>query len=453
MALDRTTDDDLLRRAARGHDAALQALVGRHLHPAWRLALVTAPTAGVARDAAVAGVVDGFAAALDDDRRPPVAPPLRVRVVSATRGAALSGTTTVVGDRGETAAAPSGAASSGLALDAFRALPERARTALWLVDVEGGTPAQAAPILGVEAGPASAMVARARDALRARLAADAAATAEGRRCARAMAKLPALAGGQLDAADRSRLQAHAERCTTCAEIVAVVAHPRHALRALIGPVPAGLDVAIAERWDAVVSEHRRVLLAPWSERTLGAVAAAVFMLGIAGAALVSGRDDTATQLAAPIDASGIGGGGAAAEEEEPIVEAPAPRPAVRPSVATTPPPADVGSSKPVTAAPAATGDERPSAVDAAPTPPAPRPAGDAPAPPPPPPPPDPAPEAASPASQVNVSVLGSDGVAVGLGDCTGANVLGTAIGCDPATGAPLDVTIETGGLLPPISLP
>lgn len=451
MGLDRTTDDDLLRRAGRGHDAALQALVGRHLHPAWRLALVTAPTRGAARDAAVAGVVDAFAAALDDDRRPPVAPPLRVRVVSATRGAALSGTATVAGDGGETAAAPTPTATSSLALDAFRALPERSRTALWLVDVEGGTPAQAAPILGVEAGPASAMVARSRDALRARLASDAAATAEGRRCARAMAKLPGLAGGDLDAADRSRLEAHAGRCTTCAEIVAVVAHPRHALRALVGPLPAGLDVAIAERWAAIIAEHRRVLLAPWSERTIGAVAAAVFMLGIAGVALVSARDDTSTQLAAPVDASGIGGGGEAPDEEAPIADAPARPPAVRPVVVAPPPPAAVGPSKPAPVAPVVTNTDGPRAVAAPPAPPAPpTPARDTP---PPPPPPPPAPEAVGTGTQVNVNVLGSDGVAVGVGDCTGVNVLGTAIGCDPATGAPLDVTIETGGLLPPISLP
>lgn len=450
MGLDRTTDDDLLRRASRGHDAALQTLVGRHLHPAWRLALVTAPTHGEARSAAVAGVVDAFAAALDDDRRPPVAPPLRVRVVSATRGAALSGTATVVGDRGGPAAAPTSSATSGLALDAFRALPERSRTALWLVDVEGGTPAQAAPILGVEAGPASAMVARARDALRARLAADAAAAAEGRRCTRAMAKLPALAGGHLDAADRSRLEAHAGRCSACAEVVAVVAHPRHALRALVGPVPAGLDVAIAERWAAVIAEHRRVLLAPWSERTIGAVAAAVFMLGIAGAVLVSDRDDTSTQLAAPIDASGIGGGGESADEDAPTADAP-PRPVVRPVVVAPPPPPAVGASKPAPVAPVVTDTEVLRAVAAPPAPPAPPPpAADEP---PPPSAPDPAPQAAGTGSQLNVGVLGSDGVAVGVGDCTGVNVLGTAIGCDPAAGAPLDITIETGGLLPPISLP
>ena len=413
-----TTDSDLdlALRARAGEVDALQVLVDRHLHPAWRVAL--AATSGEA-DAAAAAVVAGFAdgltaAATANDAQVAV----RVRIVAATRRAAVA------------APVVAGPAFAEPVLRAFAALPERWRTVLWLTEVEGGTPEQVAPVLGIDRSASTHLAGRAAAGLRERLAADAAERAEAADCRRALSHLPKLAAaGRVGAADRAQLEAHLGVCSKCALVLSALVQPRPALRRLVVPIPADL----AARVIAAVERRRRHGLAPWAERAIGAAAAAVLAVGLAGAALLVGRDrGPAADLAVPAGLSGAppsGDGELASAPLAPVRPADAGSVLARGTTTTNrsladqliPPQVVVPDSS------------RPNTDNGTP-PPAPDPA----------PPPDTGPGPIPvDDTQVVVSVGGDGGVTVAVGDCTGASVAGTAVGCIPEAAETIEVAVET----------
>jgi len=284
-------DEQLAARSVTGDREAFATLLERHLHPAWRIALATLGSShavDAAHDAVVTGVCDAVLAA---GRQPDPTRTLRTRIAGAVHRAAAEG------DRGRRAVAPAG---TDPVLAAFATLPAASRAALWLVEVEGGNAEQVAPVLGLDRGATAALADRAGAALRDRLAADAASQASDPACVDALRKLPAQAAGRLTEYEREQIGQHVAACGACAAWLAATVAPRAALRGLVVPMPAGLATAVAERWAERPARDGLPWLRGWSDRAVGAAAAAVLAVGLAGAAVL-GRDGNGRgpELAAP----------------------------------------------------------------------------------------------------------------------------------------------------------
>ncbi|MGH9137678.1 MAG: RNA polymerase sigma factor, partial [Acidimicrobiales bacterium] len=211
-------DDTLVRQAHRGDEEATAELAARHLHPAWRMAMVVTGSADSAAEAVTAGFSSTLAAG---EPRADGELGFRARLVAATRHEAVSAHAAKRGSKEPAAGDP--------ILAAFLSLPERSRTALWLAEVEGGTVAQVAPVLALDPGATAGIVARSRSRL-------------------------GVAGNG--------------------------AEHRQALRSLIVTMPAGLPEAVVARWLERADRGAVILTAPWSERVVGAAAAAVLAVGL-----------------------------------------------------------------------------------------------------------------------------------------------------------------------------
>jgi RNA polymerase sigma factor (sigma-70 family) len=99
---------------------------------------------------------------------------------------------------------------------AFTSLPERWRSVLWKVEVEGERPAVVATNFGLSANATAALARRARQGLRAaylqaHLAADSSSTG----CRDVLEKLGAYTAGSVHGAERRRIAAHLAGCTSC----------------------------------------------------------------------------------------------------------------------------------------------------------------------------------------------------------------------------------------------
>src|SRR3954454_16374870 len=265
-----TTDPHLVTKAQDGDRSAFEELFRRHAHPAWRLALAFLGN----REAAETSVAKGFTSSFRRPRSgtPSVATPFRLLVERATFDAACEELRHATPDT-----------SPNDVVAAFRKLPERWRGALWLTVVEGGTPAQVGPLLGLSEDAAASLSRKASSGLR-------------------------------------------ERLLQSPTTAAAADDPREDLRALVHGLPAGLRSATVERWSAWRDEQRparvgfaTLLPARLSERVVGVAAAAVLALGIIGVLGSKVGNDTpqAPLLAAPAAAAPAPAGGAAAANAKP----------------------------------------------------------------------------------------------------------------------------------------
>lgn len=436
MGVPADIDDHLVARANDGDTIALGTLLDRHLHPAWRIALAASPDATAAQSAVVAGFCDALVGAA---RHPQSPTSLRTRIAAAVHRAAAADA------RSRRPVVP----TADPVLLAFATLPTSSRTALWLTEVEGGDPDQIAPVLGLDRGATAALVARASTALRERVAANGAGAAGDPACVSTLGMLPAHAADRLSDGERDAVVEHLSGCSACAGWLAVVVTPRPALRRLVVPIPDGLPLAVAQRWAEVAGRDRTTWYRGISERAVGAAAAAVLAVGLAGAAFVGRDSDTGPELAAP-----AGGSTSAAGYDDlldPVLPA---APAGATSVASSGFARGSGGA----GADTARSDDKlpPKAPAPAPTPAAPPAAPPAAAPPSTPPataedPPVDVPSLPPTDTQATVEVPGV--VVVGIGDETGVEVAGTPIVGDPPSAeeelkAEIDLPV-----LPPISLP
>jgi len=136
---------------------------------------------------------------------------------------------------------------------AFTSLPERWRSVLWKVEVEGERPAVVATNFGLSPNATAALARRARQGLRAaylqaHLTADRGATG----CRSVLEKLGAYTAGSIKGGERRRLRAHLAGCPDCTATHAELRDVCSGLRAhaahLIGPAAAALTVV--ERFSA-----------------------------------------------------------------------------------------------------------------------------------------------------------------------------------------------------------
>jgi RNA polymerase sigma factor (sigma-70 family) len=470
------SDAELAGAAARGEAGAFDELYRRHVTAAWRVAM---SVTGNREDAAdvVAEAFTRVLAALPTGFLASGAP-FRPYLLTATRNAAIDvlrrgGRTLPVSSveerpsasaDGAPAARLDATAEASLVAAAFSSLPERWRAVLWLTEVEGMPPRQAAEQLGLSPNGVAQLAVRARAGLRERYLQAHLKSATGDH-AFTTAHLAAYVGGALSARDLATVDQHLAGCADCRSRLAELQEVGSTMRRVLLPLPIGLAALATHRWEllgAAASTAGGAVAA-----TTAATSTTVAATGAATTATAAGAGGFAAALATPFAVKalavacavllGLGAWGASVVDPKDAIER-----ALGPTgtVDGTAKPGRNVIVNPVAVEPVAPAVPRtirprvshtPTVTASAPAP-APVVTPDAPAPAPAPDPPlteapRPAPE---PLVQVNVEVATGGGqgsvLGVGLGDGSCVGDCGEP-GDSPGIGAQL-----TGSLLPPISL-
>lgn len=428
---------ELAEHARHGSQRAFDELFRRYGPGTWRFALA------VSRDPAVAAgaVVAAFASTLSTAPGTATNIPVRIQLLTAARHASFDPALQPV------AVGVHGALAPSAVRDAFGALPERWRSALWLVVGERLATHEAGPALGVPAASVAPLALRARAGLREQIVTTYAEAVDDDDCRHAAERLVDYGAGQLAARESGRVRRHLDGCERCQGLLVELDDVIPALRAAL-PFPIALAAATESRWRASLVHSPGPLglafrgrpVPAWAERTVASAAAAVIALGIASAVLVAGRgtrvrdDGLARSVTAESPFGGADGESAAGGTIDLDGGLPKPtsttaadghgvaRPVERGAAVLTAPiaPPAVTTPAPVVVAPST------------PTPSAPR-------------------DTPEPAVEVIVAVEGVLGITVG-DQCTGLELAGTVIGCAPATtGEPVEV-ITGGSLLDALGL-
>lgn len=446
-------DDHTLVAGTRGGDlSAFDELYRRHAPAAWRAAMAVTGNAEDAADAVaeafckVLAAVPGGRLADDERFRPYLLVTTRNAAIDAIRRSGRSRPTDVAELLDGPAREPGppehliADLDASLVSHAFRSLPERWRSVLWLTEVEGMAPREAAGILGVSANGVSQLAVRARAGLRERyLQAHVRDSDVAAACRPTIDLLGAYSAGGLAPRDVAKVDQHLAACTACESRVADLEHLSTTLRRAMVPLPIALLAATAAKWKlaAVATGKASALrgslvqsLPTMARKPLIGSSLVVLGLGIMGAAIV-------TQSGAPkppkLD-SGSSSSSPARTFVQPVVHAVAlPSTSVAPAVAagtdlmpTTLPP--------TTAAPATTL-AAPTTTVAPKQQPSSPPASSAPL---------------LPQTSVHASV-GPVNLQINVGQCTGIEVNSIGVGCTTTTTAAASSTISP--LLLPVTAP
>ncbi|MCG8920787.1 sigma-70 family RNA polymerase sigma factor, partial [Actinokineospora sp. PR83] len=126
-----------------------------------------------------------------------------------------------------------------LAARAFRTLPERWQAVLWHTEIEGQSPAQVAPILGLTPNGVSALAYRAREGLRqAYLQVHLASTSD-EHCHATAERLGTWVRGGLAKRETAQVEAHLDECDRCRALAAELTDVNGGLRAGVAPLVLG----------------------------------------------------------------------------------------------------------------------------------------------------------------------------------------------------------------------
>ncbi|MEU3625497.1 RNA polymerase subunit sigma [Amycolatopsis coloradensis] len=126
-----------------------------------------------------------------------------------------------------------------LAAKAFTRLPERWQAVLWHTEIEGQSPAEVAPLLGLTANGVSALAYRAREGLRQAYLQVHLAENSGERCRASAEKLGAWTRDGLSKRERAQVEDHLDDCETCRALAAELADINGGLRGVIAPIVLG----------------------------------------------------------------------------------------------------------------------------------------------------------------------------------------------------------------------
>src|SRR5947209_8458632 len=220
------TDAVLVDRVIAGFDDAFDELYRRHANAAWRLAN---SVTGNTHDAADA-VSEAFARVLQAVRAGRLADGASFKsyLLTATRNAALdglrkSGRTRPADneslDAPSTATGPmekvTGHEDAVLVAEAFRGLPERWRSVLWLTEVEGVATKDAATQLGLTPNGTAQLAVRARAGLRERYLQAQVRNHARPECKFTVEHLGAYVGGSIAPRDLAKVDQHLADCEDC----------------------------------------------------------------------------------------------------------------------------------------------------------------------------------------------------------------------------------------------
>ncbi|AIG79745.1 Hypothetical protein AJAP_34690 [Amycolatopsis japonica] len=227
-----------------------------------------------------------------------------------------------------------------LAAKAFARLPERWQAVLWHTEIEGQTPAEVAPLLGLTANGVSALAYRAREGLRQAYLQVHLAENSAERCRASADKLGAWTRDGLSKRERAQVESHLDECEKCRALAAELADVNTGLRGIIAPIVLGgaalgyLATTGAGKAGAVTAAATAAAAGSTSGGAAGAAAAGPRQFaGVAGS--------SAAIVAAVAVALAAGGGTqeipAAAAVPPPAVAPPAPPAAPPPAPPAVPP--------------------------------------------------------------------------------------------------------------------
>ncbi len=225
----RALDDSSLLKAVRDGDvAAYGVLYERHLGAARRAAAAVATTHAEREDL----VAESFTKVLRilrsghgpaDQFRPYLLTTIRNSMISIRRQDSALSLVADVPEKGRHVdhEDPVGLRlHAGVAADAFARLPERWRLVLWYTEVEGRSPAQVAPLLGLTPNGVAALAYRAREGLR-QAYLDEHLPATGQRgCRIAVEQLAGWVRHTLTPRRMRAISAHLDHCGPCRELAA-----------------------------------------------------------------------------------------------------------------------------------------------------------------------------------------------------------------------------------------
>ena len=305
QVLDKAADAELAPRAAEGDLDAFEELYRRHVEAAWRMALAVTANPHDAADAVSDAFTRVFQALPD---RPQAAHHFLPYLLAAVRNAAIDGLrrggrqhTTDPGDHPEwaTLGAEPGdqlvaEVEATLVSRAFRSLPERWRSVLWLTEVENIPAREVASLLGISANGVAQLAVRARAGLRQRyLQAHLRQTEVRVHCQDTVNRLGAHAAGALAPRDIAKVDQHLAGCDACRSRLAQLQDVTPCLRRSILPLPAALAALSVGKLHlasgGVAAGAGAVGVAAPASVGLGVVAVAVpapFLATVASAALL-----------------------------------------------------------------------------------------------------------------------------------------------------------------------
>ena len=266
LDVERATDPELVRAGATGTSEAFAELYRRHSAAAVRVARGVLANGDDAADAVaeaftkVFGNISGGRLSDDVEFRPYLLAATRNAAVDQVRRSGRLAPTPDLADldpasvaRTEWPGSPRRGPSdsivaneeSELVARAFRDLPRRWQSVLWLTEVEGVPPREAAEVLGLSANNVSQLATRARARLRERFLQAHVRNHAGPGCQNTVDRLGAYLAGTLPPAARRSVDDHLAGCDACRTRLAEVEDLGAAIRRAVIPLP--LLAAVAQR--------------------------------------------------------------------------------------------------------------------------------------------------------------------------------------------------------------
>ena len=455
-------DAELARRAATGDALAFEELYRRHATAAWGVAQAAAANRHDAADAVSEAFTRMFSALASGRLAPDV--PFRPYLLVTTRNVAIdqhrragrtgSLATSAVIDLPALTAGPGERAveraDHAFVGEAFRSLPERYRTVLWLTEVEGMSAREVGARLGLTANNAAQLAHRARAGLRERYLQAHLRHEPPPECERTVALLGSYVAGRLSPRAVAATDQHLAGCEDCRTRLAQLTDVGTSLRAIALPIPAGLGAAALARYHVTFPAAAPPPTAGVVRRLIAGPERAMRSLTVTTGALLTAGVITAGLMSSGGGPAPIRGSRSLGNEAQP------PPPTVRtfpiaPAAEVTPAIPDVGAmalpTEPMIGAPSGTtGSSAATAPPSDGSAPAPGPVPSPPAVP-----PSPASSAVSPspssqpvvgvAAGANLGVLTTSGSLGVGGGCTGLSVNGSS-SCAPPAPTQAGVTVS-----------
>ncbi|MCP2241641.1 sigma-70 family RNA polymerase sigma factor, partial [Lentzea aerocolonigenes] len=178
-----------------------------------------------------------------------------------------------------------------LAASAFATLPERWQTVLWHTAIEGQSPGEIAPLLGLTANGVSAMAFRAREGLRKAFLQAHVNQEPAERCRATVTKLGAWTRGGLKGREAVQLDAHMDDCAECRKLASELSDVNGALRGLVAPIVLGTGTA-GYLAAAATATKGAVTISAASWVGMAASAAAVVVVAASGVVTSDNPSDT-----------------------------------------------------------------------------------------------------------------------------------------------------------------
>jgi RNA polymerase sigma factor (sigma-70 family) len=201
-----------------------------------------------------------------------------------------------------------------MAARAFAALPERWQMVLWHTEIEGQSPAEVAPLLGLTANGVSALAYRAREGLKQQYLQMHLTDTEAERCRATVDRLGAWTRAGLSKREATQVEAHLDECGRCRALAAELADVNGALRIFVAPLVLGIGATT-------------YLVAAGTTTAVVGAGAAAGGAGAVGAAIPRQLVTVGGSAAAVAAAVAIALAAAGGEQQAPVVQAVEPPPA------------------------------------------------------------------------------------------------------------------------------